>query len=130
VPPTTANLDSWKELGVNGRAVKCSVQIREDALWLRVGDREWELNDAELQFVFRPNDTAVTSEFTVIRAGRPEFIFRYLHVGLALAAKLDPTYDALDYAAEHRLSVIAEHGRLQSWQEAYVKHRRQQPSAA
>lgn len=118
-------LDSWSERGTDLHLVNFSIRHHGGLLSLHAGDIEWRLNDQELSFSFLLNDSLVTSCFSVSRARRQVFSFRYLHPCRTLFAKLDATYDYLDFVRDHKLFWVAENALSPQWQDAYLqRHRR------
>ena len=117
--PTTV-VESWTEREVNGPTMTFSLEVSEGVLWFKAGVRAWRLNDASLSFAFETSQASATSSFTVNRSGQDELVFRYRHVGRALMARIDPTYDALDAANDHPLLVVAQQGRSIQWQQAQL----------
>jgi len=78
-------------------------------------EQEWSLLDPKLSLGFTPFVGKCTSQFTVMRDARPEASFTYLHPLRSLFARIDPTYDGLDFHMEHPLAALAEYATQPSW---------------
>jgi hypothetical protein len=58
--------------------------------------------------VYRLREDGRSSEFTVLRNDQPEFICTYRHPLRTLMARIDPTYDNIDFEHDHFLGHLGQ----------------------
>jgi hypothetical protein len=90
----------------HGRILFCLYRW-DERLVFRAGDRIWSLSQPDVRFEFSRRDR-VTAEFRVMEGDQEPFRCSYKFRLRALAERLDPTYDGIDFSNDHFLSHVGD----------------------
>lgn len=89
----------------HGRILFC-IYLWEGDIFFRAGVRRWNLSRPDLRLAFSVLDRN-RSEFRVFEGAQETFRCSYTHRLRGLLARIDPTYDGLDFLNDHFLSHVA-----------------------
>jgi hypothetical protein len=105
-----------------GRRITLALYQLDGTLFLQAGTRRWELSNPLLRFQFDVLPSGVFSRFRVFEEGHQTWELTYSHVGRALHAVIDPTYDVLEMENDHFLAFVASAVLSPEWQENARSH--------
>lgn len=99
-----------------GRRVTFALYLQESELFFNADARKWHLSDPHLSFSYRIWAARFVSTFSVFESGERTFSFSYPHLIRLVFARLDPTYDPIDFEHDFFLAFVAENAASSSWQ--------------
>lgn len=96
---------SHEGIGLRGRTTFAIYRDGTSKIF-QAGCKKWDLDSQRLSLRFKTAESGLHSNFEVFEAGNIVFSFRYAHPLRTLMARVDSTYDGLDFQHDHFLSHV------------------------